>query len=508
MVTRYGPDRPLVAAAQQDWNSKFAAIVREGFALRGRDSGARRHIGADINWPNPQSEMAAIARTFLRCCKEGGKPVLYWEGSGWFLYDGTGYVQHTSEEFEFMLYHFFGPLHYTKLIGRAKQPTLVSFNPDNAFLRRCRESIRAQAIKKNLTHDSWLDGRKDRVIPMRNGLLRIEDRVLLERTPQFFNTYCLPFDYDHNAATPGRWLRFLDEVWPDDPDSHALLQEWFGYLLSGRTDLQKMMMLIGVSRSGKGTIARLLREMVSPQAYIGLSSRDIAGEFGLAPLIGKTLAVFSDDRMTVRGNDVVENILRITGEDEVTANRKGVTHWHGVLNARLMFMSNEVPTFPDASQAIMNRILPLYMGVSWSGQEDPELLEKLVLELPGVFNWAMEGMDRLSASGGRFTYAASAERVAELLRAGASPLAEFVGRACVVGPEHWVSKDELFERWKLYCIDAGHDHGSKVHFYRKLFAAYGNKIQESRRGGKGAQVRGYSGIALKDDRRVSGGDAS
>lgn len=487
------------------WRAKFAALVRNGFVMAGGGSGseaASQHIGGDIIWPNPGHEMAAVARVLLRCYKENDRPILYWEGAGWFCYDGTRYMRFTSEEFEFLLYHFFGPLSYTKINPKTQQQTRVAFNPDSTFLRRCRETIRSQAIKKDLIHDSWLDGRKDLVIPLRNGLLRVEDRVLLDHTPLFFNTHCLPFDYDPNAARPRRWLRFLDEAWPDDPDSHALLQEWFGYVLSGRTDLQKMLLLIGVSRSGKGTIARILREMISAHAYIGLSSRDLAGDFGLAPLIGKTLAVFSDDRMTVRGTNVVENILRITGEDAVTANRKGIDHWLGSLTVRLMFMSNEVPTFPDAAQAVTNRILPLYMGVSWLGNEDPGLLDDLVLELPGIFNWSLDGLARLSANGGRFTDAASAHRVRELVQSGASPIAEFVGEMCFVGPDHWVSKDQLFERWHLWCIANRHEPGSKVHFARKLFAAYGTTIQEARRGGKGAQVLGYSGIGLQDDRHV------
>ncbi len=481
------------------WASKFRDLVRDGFALRGCDSdseGGPQHVGMGIDWPNPQQEMAAIARTFLRCSKQMGKPILYWEGSGWFRHSGTRYVQYTHEEFEYLLYHFFGPLSYTKFDARTQQQKRVSFNPDSTFLRRCRESIRAQAIKKDLVYDSWLDGRKDRVIPLRNGLLRVEDRVLLEHTPHFFNTYCLAFDYDPNAAKADRWARFLDEVWPDDPDSHALLQEWFGYVLSGRTDLQKMMMLIGVSRSGKGTIARLLREMVSPEAYVGLSSRDLAGTFGMESLPGKTVAVFSDDRMTVRGNDVVETLLRITSEDVVSVNQKYQGHWVGQLPVRLMFISNEVPTFPDASRAIMNRILTLYMGVSWCGNEDPGLLAELTLELPGIFNWAMDGLARLSANNGTFTAARSADRVGKLLGVGASPLAEFVGEGCTLDPDAKVEKTQLYAAWKYWAEANGRAAGSSADFGRKLFAAYGKSIDSCHIGPRGKQRPGYRGIGL------------
>lgn len=490
----------VVKMDHEAWAKRLGELVLDGFVMKGYDSGAPskpQRFEEGLIWPNPQQEMAAVARAFLMCCKENGTPVLYWEGAGWFRYNGTRYVHYTHEEFEHLLYRFFGPLHYTKIDGRNQKKKLVAFNPDSTFLKRCRESIRAQAIKKNLVHDSWLDGRKDRVIPLQNGLLRVEDRVLLEHTPLFFNTYCLAFNYDEHAASPDRWSRFLDEVWPEDPASHALLQEWFGYVLSGRTDLQKMMMLIGVSRSGKGTIARLLREMVSPEAYVGLSSRDIGGDFGMESLPGKTLAVFSDDRMTVRGNDVVETLLRITGEDIVSVNQKFEKHWIGQISARLMFISNEVPTFPDASQAINNRILPLYMPVSFVGREDPGLLWELGLELPGIFNWALDGLARLSANGGTFAEARSAEHVRKLLRTGASPLAEFVEEECTLAPDAKVEKNKLYAEWKHWAEANGRSAGSSADFGKKLFAAYGTRIESCRIGSQGSQRPGYRGIELQ-----------
>jgi hypothetical protein len=50
----------------------------------------------------------------------------------------------------------------------------------------------------------------------------------------YFNIMVLPYDYDPAATCP-RWQQFLDEVFGDDTESIGLLQEWFGYVLSGRT---------------------------------------------------------------------------------------------------------------------------------------------------------------------------------------------------------------------------------------------------------------------------------
>lgn len=77
-----------------------------------------------------------------------------------------------------------------------------------------------------------------------NGLLRIQDRALLPHGPEFFNLVSVPFAYDPDATAP-TWERFLAQLWPDDPDTIAALQEWFGYVLSGRTDQQKILLIVG-----------------------------------------------------------------------------------------------------------------------------------------------------------------------------------------------------------------------------------------------------------------------
>ena len=66
-------------------------------------------------------------------------------------------------------------------------------------------------------------------------------------------------------SSRSRWLAFLDELWPDDADSIAALQEFFGYVISGRLDLHKILLLVGPTRGGKGAIARVLGQLVGPE---------------------------------------------------------------------------------------------------------------------------------------------------------------------------------------------------------------------------------------------------
>ena len=65
-----------------------------------------------------------------------------------------------------------------------------------------------------------------------------------------------------------------------------LLQEYIGYILSGRTDLQKMLLLIGPTRSGKGTIARMLAALVGRGHAVGPTLASLGTNFGLVATVG------------------------------------------------------------------------------------------------------------------------------------------------------------------------------------------------------------------------------
>ena len=102
------------------------------------------------------------------------------------------------------------------------------------------------------------------------------------------------------------------------------MQEWFGYVLSGRTDVEKILLMIGPARSGKGTIARILAAMVGRGHVAGPTLASLQTNFGLSPLLGKPLAIVSDARLGSNTNvpAVVERLLAISGEDMLTIDRK------------------------------------------------------------------------------------------------------------------------------------------------------------------------------------------
>jgi putative DNA primase/helicase len=266
--------------------------------------------------------------------------------------------------------------------------------------------------------------------------------------------------------------------------------------VSGRLDLHKILLLVGPTRAGKGVLSRTLGALVGRENVAGPTLTSLAGDFGLAPMRGKSLAVISDARLNGRATGaVVERLLAISGEDTITVNIKYREQWTGKLPCRFMVISNELPHFGDAATAIVGRFVVLQLTESWFGREDLELEPRLHAELSGILSWALDGLDRLTAQG-RFTVPPGADEAAITLADLASPVAAFVRDRCARDVGFEVACDELFRAWKGWADDNGHKPGTKQVFGRDLRAVIpGLRVVRPRDGEDRERV--YRGVTLK-----------
>jgi putative DNA primase/helicase len=318
-------------------------------------------------------------------------------------------------------------------------------------------------------------------------------------TPAFFSPNALDYGFDPGAPPPTGWLRFLGEVWPNDSEAINTLQEWFGYCLLPDTRQQKILFIIGPKRSGKGTICRILRAMVGLQNTASPTLAGLGTNFGLWPLVGKTLATISDARLSGRNDvaQITERLLSISGEDAQTIDRKNLSPITTTLTVRFVILTNELPRLNDPSGALAGRMILLRQGLSWYGKEDTELTGRLLAELPGILLWALEGWKRLRARG-RFIQPTSGRNMIEQLEDLSSPVGAFIRDRCEVGAGFEVPMSDLFGAWKSWCESTGRkDAGNEQVFGRDLRAAVPG-LDDRQPRVCGHRVRYYVGIRLRD----------
>lgn len=465
-----------------------------------------------IDYPDP----IPLAEHFIngRCRASSGAVMLRrWRGE-FHRFDGAAYRPLTDEAMDAELYNHLDQLWTPKRDRETGEPEadpstgeskLMKVVPRAARVREVRLALPSRDLLIDDAQDAplWLDGRTSlnprEVIVARNGLLHLPTLQLHATTPEFFSTNALSFDYQPDAAAPQRWMAFLRKLWPDDAEAVQTLRQWFGYALSHDTRQQKMLLLVGPRRAGKGTIARVLTALLGEANVAAPTLGGLSTNFGLQALLSKQLAIISDARLSGRADQavVVERLLSISGEDHLTIDRKHRDPLTVKLDARLMILTNELPRLADSSGALAGRFVVLTLGQSWYGNEDHSLTDRLLEELPGILNWAIEGWRELQQSGHLTQPASSAEAIQDLEDLG-SPIGAYIRDRCNLEPGHSVEARVLYEDWKCWCGEQGRDRpGTLPSFGRDLRSAVPGIRKKRPRGFSGERVVTDEGISLK-----------
>jgi len=371
------------------------------------------------------------------------RPVVKRWGLNWFEYD-EAQGRYTKFESEKMMAEF---MHW----ARGKAYNVIQPGPNSPAVKPLVgtlnewKNFEAGVVSHTRVPDStvvpiWLNGvvgptGRD-VIAFKNGIYDVANDTLLPTTPDFFNTVAVPYPYNP-AATCETWLEFLESSLGDDPGKITLLQEWFGYCMTPDTSMHRFMYLLGVPRSGKGTILRVLERLVGSEMTAAANLESLSNDFGSAKLLDKLVCLIGDARLdkgahTMRG---LETILNITGGDSVPVNRKYQDELANVkLQCKLTVASNEYLALPDHNGALHGRLNVITFTRSFLGREDYTLDGKLAAEQEGIALWAIEGLNRLRATG-RFTVPASSQSALADWKRETNDLTDWIEECLVTNPQ-------------------------------------------------------------------------
>jgi len=444
------------------------------------------------------------ARVFLESkfsSEEGIKLVHY--ASDFFAYKGTHYADMEEGTVRSELYKFLD-----KCKKQDRKGNIVPFAPNPSTVSGAMDAIKALVHLENHANTRppvWLDGygvnrpEANKLVSLKNGLFHLEDNILLPHSLGFYTQNSLPFAYDPLAQCP-IWLRFLNDVWPDDQQSIDCLQEMFGYILSGDTFQQKFFNIIGPRRSGKGTINKVLVELLGQHNTVAPELGELCDTFGLQPWLGKLLASFTDARAPDRDRGaVVSQLLRIVGGDTVTINRKNKEAWNGYLPTRIVIYSNEVLQLTESSNALTGRMIVLKMSRSFYGKEDTALSTKLMGELSGIFNWAMVGLHRRLERGGYFNQPQTGKELLETMEEMSNPIGSFIEDVLEYDEISDVEKDHVFLCFKRWATKHGLNPGNDLSFKRRFLAATQDKgVSSTAIRIEGKRQHKYTGIKLNE----------
>jgi putative DNA primase/helicase len=299
-------------------------------------------------------------------------------------------------------------------------------------------------------------------------------------------------------------LSFLDEVLEGNTELILLMQQMFGYLITSDTSQQKIFYFRGVPGSGKGTIMRVLDALIGERNICNPSIADLAERSTLNDMSACTLAKITDMNTSNAAHlsEAASNLNRISGEDPVHVFRKFKEGINVKMGLRFLMAGNQFPNFGQHANALRRRLIVIPFDKSFEDCADVALSAKLIAELPGILNWALDGLASLREAGKFVEPAASLDARAEILNSG-DPVRSFVTDDCDLGAAFAVNKDELFKAYQRHCQFNGVKMPlPKETFVRSLKTAF-NGVRPARpRTDDGGREHTITGIRLKNETAV------
>ncbi len=439
----------------------------------------------------------SLAQDFLDCrfMHPDGPTLCFWKGTFWRWVE-THYVELSFDQLKAEI----GKWLVVRGINRTKNLT--------SEVIECLKDI--VILDDHIEEPALLDrahNEIDDVIAVENGLIAMDELLWSDtatpapHTPLWFSASVLPYAYDPEAKCP-KWKNFVYEVFEGDSERTALLQEIMGYLLTDDTSFQAIFLLKGTTRSGKGTTIKTIIKLVGPENCAALNMTTLANQFAASALIGKRVAICSDAELIPQtSRRVLELLKSISGEDAIQIDRKHKSLLTVRLKTRIVIAANLYPQFDDTENALAARLQILPFRVSFYGREDLKLESKLEAELPGIFNWAMEGLRRLKQSQ-RFTECRESNRELGEFKRHSAPVRAFVEERCEKGAAYSVPGQELLDEYASWCDENDVHRVCGESVFGKEMKALG--VQKSRPATNGNRSRVYTGIRLRASRPMNG----
>lgn len=309
------------------------------------------------------------------------------------------------------------------------------------------------------------------LINLKNGTFEItsERQGLREFRQDDFLKYQLPFKYDKDAKCP-MFQKFLDEVLPDK-DCQAVLSEYLGYIFTKGMKLEKVLMLYGDGSNGKGVVFEVIQALLGRDNMTNFPLHDLTkSESYERANLGNVLLNYATE---VNPGAVEASIFKTLASSEPITVRqiygKPFTLYE---YAKLLFNCNKLPVAAEQTHAFFRRFLIIPFNKTIPDEEqDIELAKKIIVtELPGIFNWVLNGLRRLLQQK-HFTFSRVVKEQVELYKKESDSVAMFLeDYGYSTSNENYYTLKGMYDEYKSFSIDYGYRAISIQSFSKRLTA--------------------------------------
>jgi putative DNA primase/helicase len=374
-----------------------------------------------------------------------------------YLYNGTFWSEVDKETFQ-------------KFLGEAAEQMGVA-----KFSARFYQ-FREQLFKQFLA-TAYLptpESNKDTVlINLQNGTFEISPQGTKLRPfdRSDFITYQLPFEYNPQAKAP-IFEAYLNRVLPDI-ERQRVLAEYLGYVFikhGGRLKLEAALILYGTGANGKSVFYEIVNALLGTDNVSSYSLQELTDDSGYyRAMIANKLVNYASEINGKLQTDIFKKMV----SGEATPARLPYGKPMMLTNyAKFIFNVNELPKDVEHTNAYFRRWLIIPFDVTIPKEEqDSELHTKIIeKELSGVFNWVLQGLNRLLEQK-KFSDCEAAQQAIEQYKIESNSVQMFLNENEYKGsPKNYRLIKDLYTEYRTFCIDDGMTPFKKTNFIKQLRA--------------------------------------
>ena len=332
--------------------------------------------------------------TKLKYVKKWNK-FLTWDDCRWKI-DDEGIVEEWIVDFVHQMYRGMRFINDPNLRTAFEKHLIKSesFRRLQSLIGICKMSKEIKVSEESLDTDLEMFVTKNCMIDLATMMGR-------QSIPEDLSTKCSNFVFKKGAECPV-WDKFLMQIFDNNVELIKFIQKAMGYSLSGNVSEQCLFILWGTGANGKSTFLNTLQELFG----------DYSTSTGTETFMKKT-SEQSNDIARLRGMWLVTTIeaeqgkplsesliKQITGGDALTARFLYGEYFSFKPTFKIFMATNHKPRIKGADNGIWRRIKLIPFTVTIPPEHrDPDLMNKLLAENSGIFNWLLKGYDMWKKEG-------------------------------------------------------------------------------------------------------------
>jgi putative DNA primase/helicase len=342
-------------------------------------------------------------------------------------------------------------------------------------------------IVENFKHKKYLRLEEFNNYPLINFENYMYDPLgdnVLAHNEEYYSTNRIPYKYDKGMGCD-LWLKSLSEILEGDTQKIGLLQEFFGYCLVPENDQKKALLLLGETDTGKSTIFFILEDLMGKMNISHIPLQYLPNPQYTPLMINKLINIDAD--VNKNAGDFEREFKTITSGETVSCNQKHIPTFEFVPKCKIVLAANIFPKITDHSSAFYQRLLVIPCNRRFQQHEiNRNLRKELQVELPGIFNWACQGLWRFKKRG-RFEQHDFMIEAVQDLEDENNPSNLFFDEHIEIEMGMFIEKGELFKRYQEWCNRTNNYTLSIARFSTAVYKKYQKQTAKNARmdnGGK------------------------